>query len=240
MNNSIAIIIPMFNEEKVATKCINAVVNILRKNNIDAKLIVINDGSKDNTGELLKEMLKKYQKYLIVETHKKNKGYGAATKTGIKKAIKSGFTWCLHMDSDLTNDPKDIPRFVNAISNDVDCIKASRYMRNSKILNVQSYRRIISLVGNYLASFLFNVGIKDCTNGFRLVRTDLIKGISFKENNFSIILEELYYLKKRHARFKEIAYILTVRKDSVSHFIYNPKVFYDYFKYLIKSALIFR
>jgi len=64
----------------------------------------------------------------------------------------------------------------------------------------------------------------------------MLKGIKFKENNFSIILEELYYLKKRDARFLEIPNVLYARTNTTSHFKYKPKIFYDYFKYAFKAA----
>lgn len=238
-NNSLAIIIPMFNEEKVAAKCIDGVQKIIQKIKFRTILIVVNDGSTDGTEKILRDKQKKYSKQLIIVSYKKNKGYGGASETGIKKALELHYAWGLHMDSDLTNDPKFIPEFIKAINPNVDCIKASRYVKNGKVINVPFYRRFISLVGNQVASMLFNVGIKDCTNGFRMVRLEKLKGIHFKENNFSIILEELYYLKKRHARFKEIPNVLTARVNSQSHFTYKPKIFYDYFKYVIKSALIF-
>ncbi len=142
------------------------------------------------------------------------------------------------MDSDLTNDPKYIYDFACEMSDRYDCIKASRYIKGGKVVNVPLYRRIFSLVGNQLAAYIFRVGIRDCTNGFRMIRLKKLEGIRFKEKNFSIILEELYYLKKMGAKFKEIPNILTARKDSQSHFTYKPKIFYDYFKYVIKSVLI--
>jgi dolichol-phosphate mannosyltransferase len=237
--NSLAVIIPMYNEEIVAAKCIDEVQKVLKKIKQKTILIVINDGSTDATEKIVLEKEKRYRKRLVVVTYKKNKGYGGASEEGIKKAIKLDYEWCLHMDSDLTNDPKFIPQFIKAIIPDVDCIKASRYIQNGKVINVPFFRRFISFVGNYAASFLFNIGIKDCTNGFRMVRLEKLKGIHFKENNFSIILEELYYLKKRHAHFKEIPNVLTARTNSLSHFTYKPKIFFDYFKYVIKSALLF-
>ena len=229
----------MLNEEKVAAACIDAVMKVIQKMNTRTLLIIINDGSSDTTADILIKKQKRYGKRLITLTHKKNKGYGAALQSGMKKAIQMGFTWGLHMDSDLTNDPRYISDFAKNMSEEYDCVKASRYIKGAKTKNVPVFRRYISVVGNFWASGLFNVGIKDCTNGFRMVRLQILKGITFKENNFSIILEELYYLKKRHARFKEIPYTLTARTNSISHFVYKPKTFYDYFKYAFKSSFIF-
>lgn len=236
---SLGIIIPMFNEQFICGQCVEKVVAVIKKLPLPTKLIVVNDGSTDQTNSILAEKQKKYPKYLTVISHKKNKGYGAATRTGIKEALKQKFTWMLHMDSDLTNDPKYIPVFLRNASPNVDCIKASRYIKGSQIKNVTLLRRIISIVGNYAAYLLFDVGIKDCTNGFRMVRSEKVRGLRFKENNFSIILEELYYLKRGKAKFNEIPYILTARKNSHSHFSYKPKVFFDYFKYALLSFFTF-
>lgn len=228
----------MFNEEKVASSCIERVMEqiLLLKNK--TVLIVVNDGSLDKTKYILDQKLKIYKNNIIVINHKKNSGYGSALQTGIKEAIKLDYEFYLTMDSDLTNPPKHIPEFINAMSDEVDCVKASRYIKGGGVENVPYFRQIISIVGNYFASKLFNVGIRDCTNGFKMVRLKLLEDVRFKEKNFSIILEEMYYLKKKKARFTEIPNIIYVRKDSKSHFRYTPRIFYDYFKYIIKVIFV--
>jgi glycosyltransferase involved in cell wall biosynthesis len=236
----IAILIPMYNEERMAALCIDAVVKEMKKlaSMYSIKLFIINDGSQDKTSAILKQKEKQYKKHLIVISYKKNKGYGAALQIGIKKALLMQYAWVIHMDSDLTNDPKYIKDFVKYVHLSFDCIKASRYIRGGRVKNVQFYRRFISTVGNKVASILFHIGIQDCTNGFRMVRLEKLKDIAFRENNFSIILEELYYLKKNKATFTEIPYTLTARTKSVSHFTYKPKIFFDYFKYVVKAMLL--
>lgn len=236
--NTFCIIVPMFNEEKVVDKCIEGIMGAIKKIKQPTKVLVINDGSFDNTATLLKEKKQKYNS-LIILTHKKNKGYGKALQSGTTKAIQLKFTWALHMDSDLTNDPKYIKDFIQQTTYDYDCIKASRYVPGSRLIGVPRYRQIISYIGNHVASLFFRIGIKDCTNGFRMVKLAALKEIKFNESNFSIILEELFFLKKGGAKFKEIPYTLTVRKDSSSHFSYKPRVFYDYLKYVAKASLPF-
>ncbi len=228
----------MYNEEKVASRCINAVIKELKKVKSKSILIAVNDGSHDKTKEILDILQKKEKKYLHVVHHTKNKGYGGAIQTGIETSLKNGYEFCLTMDSDLTNDPKHIHKFTKMMNSGYDCIKASRYVKGGKTVGVPLYRRVISQTGNFVASLLFNVGIKDCTNGFRMVRLSKLKGIKFRERNFSIILEEMYYLKKRGSRFTEIPYTLTARTDTVSHFSYKPRIFYDYFKYVLSAAFI--
>lgn len=228
----------MYNEDAIASECIDRVIQQISKLKNKTTLIVVDDGSKDSTSKILKKINKKNKNNLIVISRKTNGGYGAALQTGIQKAIKERFVFYLTMDSDLTNPPEYIPRFINAMSENVDCVKASRYIKGGKTINVPFFRQVISIAGNYLASLFFGVGIKDCTNGFKMVRLELLKDAKFKETNFSIILEEMYYLKKKKARFAEIPNILYSRKSSRSHFKYRPKIFYDYFKYLVKAAFV--
>jgi len=236
-NNSLAIIIPMYNEEEVASKCVDKVLQAIeRYSNI--LLIVVNDGSSDATPTILKNKKIQYGKRLIVLNNKRNLGYGGALQKGIQDAIKKNYEYYLTMDSDLTNPPKYILDFVKIMPKGYDCVKASRYTKGGGVINVPYFRRIISILGNSLASVCFNVGIKDCTNGFKMVRLSFLKGIHFKERNFSIILEEMYYLKKKNAKFYEIPNVLSARKNSRSHFKYRPKIFYDYFKYLVKSVFV--
>lgn len=227
----------MYNEERGAKKCVDAVMPVISKLSVPAALIVVNDGSKDKTKTILSQLEKSYPKNFYVVHHPKNKGYGGGLQTGITEAIKRKFEFCLFMDSDLTNDPKFIPDFVNAMRDDIDVVKASRYSLGGKMDGVPWYRQLISRSGNMIAAPMFHVGVSDVTNGFRMVRLSLLKDIAFKENNFSIIMEEMYYLKKKHARFAEIPNVLTSRTDTKTSFRYRPGTFWDYAKYPLKALV---
>ena len=235
---TLCIIIPMHNEEQGAAKCIDEVVKVISNLRVKTKLIVVNDGSKDKTLKILQKQNSKYKNKLIIISYHKNLGYGGALRTGIKEGIKLQFDYGIIMDSDLTNDPKFIPQFVNEIPNGYDCVKASRYVKGGKVINVPFKRQIISIVGNTFASLFFHVNIRDCTNGFRMIKLSSVRDIPYKENDFSHILEELYYLKKKHAAFKEIPVTLLTRHQGASHFNYTPSIFWHYFKYTMKAFLV--
>lgn len=227
----------MYNEEKGASACVDSVIRIISKMK-HTKIFVIDDGSKDSTAQILKEKSKKYKSKLLILSHNKNKGYGKALQTGIRFALKQGFGYGLFMDSDLTNDPKYIRDFAKTIPANYDCVKASRFIKGGKMVGVPLYRKFFSKIANLITRALFKIGIHDLTNGFRMVKLSMIKDIMFKENDFSIILEELYILKKKNAKFYEIPTILTARRHTKSHFTYNPRLFWDYLKYAIKASMI--
>lgn len=233
-NNSLIIAIPVHNEELIIGKTIQLVNIEINKIKLNIEVLIINDGSSDKTKELLTSYSKKNKKLRFIN-HKKNNGYGKAIQSGIKYSIENNFNYILFMDSDLTNNPKDIRKFVNEIDNNFDCVKASRYIKGGKVYNVPASRYYTSRIGNIIASSIFNVGVKDCTNGFLMLKVSNFKSIQLKENGFQIIMEEIYYLKKISANFKEIPITLIHRKSGKSSFRYSPNVFYSYLKYPIKS-----
>lgn len=231
---SLAVVIPVHNEERIIKKTVSKVLSELNKLSVNSLLLIINDGSTDKTQDLLHELSRKYSKLKILK-HNKNKGYGGAIQTGISYCLLKKIDYALFMDSDLTNDPKEIKKFVSEINNNYDCVKASRYISGGKTIKVPAGKIVISRFGNLISSLLFNVGIKDCTNGFRMLKVSKLKYIKLQENGFPVIMEEMYYLKKKKAKFKEIPITLRNRQHGKSHFRYSFRTFYDYLKYPIKS-----
>ena len=200
-------------------------------------LFVVNDGSSDKTASILENLKSEFPR-LQVAHHQKNAGYGAALLTGARSAHAAGFEFGLFMDSDLTNDPALIKVFYSKIQNgNADVYKASRYIDGGGMDGVPFKRQLISKTGNFIASSLFGVGVRDVTNGFRAVRLSLLTDLTFQERGFPSILEEMWLLKKKKAKFEEIAYILTSRSstDKPSTFKYNFKMFWNYFKYALRA-----
>lgn len=236
---SIAVIIPMFNEEIGAALCIEAVMKVIKDSSEGIRLIIVNDGSSDDTLKIMRKKQKRYPHAVFVVNSRQNRGYGGAIKLGIKEAKRKHMEYVIFMDSDLTNNPKDITKLIERLRNTkADCIKASRYIQGGGTSGVPLLRRFFSYMGNLVASRLFDVGINDCTNGFRLVRRSLLDNLRFKENSFAIIMEEMYELKKKGARFAQVPVILASRSITSSHFNYTFRTFFDYGKYVIQAALL--
>ncbi len=235
---SFCVIVPMYNEEQGTEKCVRVLCRALDSFPYRTALLAINDGSGDGTGEILSRLMRECTK-LIVVSHGKNAGYGGAVRTGIQKAAEMNFDYALFMDSDLTNDPKYIADFVEKMLAGIDVIKASRYIKGGRAVGVPYYRVIVSVIGNTVARFMFGLPITDCTNGFLAMKVDILKRMPLTERGFAVIMEELHYAKSLARTFAEIPYILTARPDTVrrSSFHYRPKVFWQYFKPVIKSFL---
>lgn len=234
-----AVIIPMFNEELGAERCVREVSRVLEAKLPATLLFVVDDGSSDRTAEILRNLQQEPLPFRVIHCSV-NGGYGAALLEGAKAARAAGFDFGLFMDSDLTNDPELIPIFEEAIQSGVDVVKASRYIPEGGMSGVPWFRQAVSRYGNVIASALCGIGVRDCTNGFRAVRLSLLANVCFNERGFSSIVEEVYLLKRAGASFREIPYVLTARSDNQdgSKFRYNFQTFYRYFKYCLLAALI--
>jgi dolichol-phosphate mannosyltransferase len=230
----------MFNEEMNAERCATTITNVLSKAVPDSRLYCVNDGSSDATAHVLASLKQKLSHYDYV-SFTQNQGYGAALLAGARRAAEDGFEFGLVMDSDLTNDPALIPRFHEMLATGkYDVIKASRYINGGGMKGVPAWRQAYTIIGNRLASALFGLGVKDCTNGFRAVRLSMILDVNFTERGFPQILEELYHLKRKGARAAELPYVLTARSsaDGESKFSYSFPVLFSYFKYAWRAWLI--
>jgi dolichol-phosphate mannosyltransferase len=234
----LAVIIPMFNEQCGAERCVREVSRVLAAKLPPTLLFVVDDGSSDNTAEILRGLEREPLPLRVVYCPV-NGGYGAALLEGAKAARTAGFDFGLFMDSDLTNDPELIPVFENAIQTGVDVVKASRYIPQGGMSGVPWFRQAVSRYGNVIASKLCGIGVRDCTNGFRAVRLSLLADVRFKERGFPSIVEEVYLLKRAGAVFSEVPYILTSRSDNQdgSKFRYTFQTFYRYLKYCVLAAL---
>jgi dolichol-phosphate mannosyltransferase len=234
----LAIVIPMYNEERGVERCVRAVCKVLSEKLPESKLFVVNDGSKDKTLSILQKLSEEKLPMQIV-SHSPNRGYGGAILAGVRAADAANYEFALFMDSDLTNDPDLIPLFDAKVREDrFDLIKASRYVPGGGMQGVPLKRQIVTIVGNRVASGLFGMGINDCTNGFRAVRLSFLRDVSFTERGFPSIMEEMYWMKRKGARATEIPYTLTSRKveDGPTKFAYKPSVVLAYLKYAVKAA----
>ncbi len=230
-----ALIIPMYNESGNVEPCIKRANEVFEEHGLDAEIIVVNDGSADNTAEEIESVRKQY-KNIHLKNHEVNKGFGAARKTGMAAALEiGGYEFVMFMDADMTMDPKYAVDFHNKIRDGYDFVIGSRFIEGGGMQNVPLYRAMVSWVGGAILRVSFRLGIKDYTQGFRAIRTSIVEKFDLKEDGFPIIVEEVYQGRRYTKRFGEVPFILTTRKVGVSKFNYTPKVFLKYLSYAAKA-----
>lgn len=234
----LAVVIPMFNEEAGAAKCIAAVTAVLRTLGRNCRLIVVEDGSRDRTAEVLEEARRGADFTLV--RHDGNRGYATALRTGAAEAQRQGFEYVLFMDSDLTNPPEHIAHFLPAMDQGADVIKGCRYCAGGRVVGVPWWRYLISRAGNLLVAPLLGVGVRDATNGFRCMRAEVFLALPNTERGFAGIMEELYWAKRHGCTFASVPTTLYTRSEGLrgSSFSYKPSTFYKYLRYAVKAAMV--
>ena len=147
IKKKLSVIVPVYNEEKTIILTLKRLEKT-KDDRVEYEIIVINDGSKDNTLDLLKSNNHLYQHLIDV---KQNFGKGHAVKKGLE--ISTG-DYVIFQDSDLEYDPADFSKFINVIQKfDADVILGSR-------LNYNEYSRslnILNKIGNHILTFFFNI-----------------------------------------------------------------------------------
>jgi glycosyltransferase involved in cell wall biosynthesis len=235
--NNFTLAIPLYNEEKNLE---NLFRKLLRSHLIQEKtckyITFINDGSFDRTFFLLKKNIHKSKKFILLN-HKNNLGYGAALKTAISFA-KNKSDYIVFIDSDLTNPLIDIKKISIFINRNIDFIQGNRYKKD--LLKIDYNRRLIGIIGNYISRLFINMKISDYTSGFRAVKLSLYSGIQLNENDFSIIMEEKYKLKKHIKTISEFPTKLSKRKSRIgkSSFNYSFMLISKYLYYCVASFFV--
>ncbi len=236
----LCIVIPIYNEEAIVNDSIETILSYAKKLPPLVTIAAVNDGSKDATGNILKDFEDRYKEDAFrLISHPDNRGYGAAIRTGAKFAIDNNYDYLIFMDSDLTNHPKYLSKFYEKMNEGWDYIKATRYSKGGAVQGVPWRHRVISRAGNLIAKILYGLPLTDFTNGFRAVKVDLFKQMQLLESGFVIIMEELYQAEYLTKSFCEIPYTLTSRKkgQGIAHFSYGPEMWMKYLKYAFKSFL---
>lgn len=234
---SFAVVIPAFNEEAGIEACVEAVDAALDALPNRTSLIVVDDGSRDGTPQLLDGLASRHRRLAVV-THPANRGYGAGLRSGTDEAQRRELEYVLFMDSDLTNDPSYLPAFAARMADGADVIKASRYDAGGGTRGVPRWRSALSRLGNLTARLLFGLPVRDCTNGFRAVRTDLLSSIDLRENGFAVIMEELYRLRPLARTYAAVPIVLTARGPGQrrSSFSFGPRAMAKYLEYPVRAA----
>jgi len=203
---NVCVIIPTYNNDKTLSRVIDGVLIYTDQ------IIIVNDGSTDDTINILK----KYSS--LDQIHfKKNKGKGAALRAGFKKAIQKKYDFAITIDSDGQHYPDDIPIFIHELDkNDNILLIGSRNMTHESVPKNSSF-------GNKFSNFWYwiETGIKltDTQSGYRLYPLDTISKINFYTNKFEFEIESIVKTAWRGVEVKNVPIkVLYDANERVSHF----------------------
>jgi glycosyltransferase involved in cell wall biosynthesis len=161
----ISVIIPAFNEENVIGKVVSGVKEILEHEGYQYEILVIDDGSVDNTADVATEA------GADVLCRPYNMGNGAAVKHGIRNAKGK---YLVMLDADGQHDPRDIPRMLNYFP-EYDMVVGARSRESEGELP----RNLANFLYNLLASYVVGHQVEDLTSGFRAIKGSLAKRVAY-------------------------------------------------------------
>ncbi len=169
INQLISIIIPVFNESGSIGFLLEEVINVMAANKFNFELIVVNDGSKDNTQQILKQLTYKINELSVISL-RKNYGQTAAMAAGFDHS-KGDIV--ITLDGDLQNDPNDMPKLISEINNGYDLICGWRFDRKDKLVN----RKIPSKIANKLIAHVTGLKLHDYGCSLKAFKKEIIDDI---------------------------------------------------------------
>jgi len=210
----LSIVIPCYNEGMKLVdniQKVNKYMDSISVNNYE--IIVVNDGSKDNTFDVLKENESKFQNTRL-EGYTINRGKGYAIKTGLLSA-KGDIV--LFMDADLSTDLgaiKDSLELMNTYQYDV--IIGNRRGENSKEENKSALRKLLSWGCHLVTKIFTGIDYVDTQCGFKVFKSNVAKDLANKQTieRFAFDIEYLYIAKLKNYTVAELAVVWNDDKDS--------------------------
>jgi dolichyl-phosphate beta-glucosyltransferase len=200
----LSIIIPAYNEETRIREFLRELIDYSKKNLDNYEIIIVNDGSKDKTREVIKKIIHDCEKARLIN-YKTNKGKGHAVLQGVL-AAKGDFT--LFIDADGSIQPKEIMQMYKAYHRtNVDVIIGSRKSSESYItLHQPLHRRFFSKIFNLYSNFLFRVKINDLLCGFKGFSRSAAEKIfnNLRAFRWEFDVEILYRARKEKYRILEL------------------------------------
>ena len=184
--NKLSVIIPSRNEAENLPACISEIIEELIKNKILHEVLVIDDGSTDNTLEVVTSMIKKYPYVRYIKNNAEN-GFGIAVRLGLEQFTGDAVAI---MMADRSDSPKDLVSYWKCIQDGNDCVFGSRFIRGGKVFNYPLLKLLANRVVNTMIRFAFNIQCNDITNAFKMYRREVIEGCKpFISPHFNLTVE---------------------------------------------------
>jgi dolichol-phosphate mannosyltransferase len=196
------VVIPTYNESENIERILRRIHECLP----EAGILVVDDGSPDGTGDLVKSAASELPDvHLLARTEKS--GLGSAYRAGFAWGLERGYDACIEMDADFSHDPAALPAVVAPLSDGFDVSIGSRYVDGGTIPNWAWHRELLSRGGNRYATAVLNLGVADATAGFRAYSAGILRQLDLtriRAEGYGFQIEMTYRARQHGAAITEV------------------------------------
>ena len=214
MTDSI-IIIPTYNEKENIEKIIQTIFSLEKSFHI----LIIDDGSPDNTANIVKTLQKKYPEQLHIQERTEKLGLGTAYIHGFKWALNREYKFIFEMDADFSHNPHDLTKLYKAAVKSKGIAIGSRYVKGVNIVNWPMSRLLMSFFASKYVRLITGMPIHDSTAGFKCYKRTVLETINLDKIQFigyAFQIEMKFKAWKYGFNLVEVPVIFTDRTEGVS------------------------
>jgi glycosyltransferase involved in cell wall biosynthesis len=179
--NSLSVFFPAYNDAPSLPELLRKTFAVLQQHVEDYEVIVVNDGSHDNTGEVLQQLAAKHGPRLRIVTHEVNRGYGGALRSGFAASTKE---FIFYTDGDSQYDVNELPLLLEQMNPNVGLVNGYKLQRHDPW-----HRIVIGKAYNRFSRSIFGIRIRDIDCDFRLIRRSLMEAVTLQSTSGTICVE---------------------------------------------------
>jgi glycosyltransferase involved in cell wall biosynthesis len=193
---AISVFFPAYNDAPSLPNLIEKTFAVLKQCAEAFEVIVVNDGSRDDTAAVLKDLGARFGRDLRVIEHAENQGYGSALRSGFK-AVR--YELVFYTDGDSQYDVGELPLLLREMEDGVGLVNGYKLERNDP-----RHRVYIGWLYNRLARALFGIRLRDIDCDFRLMRTEIVEQIGLQSTTGSICVELVHGIELSGCGVREV------------------------------------
>jgi dolichol-phosphate mannosyltransferase len=210
------IIVPTYNELANAPLLIRRIFKHIPNSDV----LVVDDGSPDNTGDAIRELQQEFPTLHLLE-RKTKLGLGSAYRLGFAWGLERGYEELIEMDADLSHRVRDLKKMIEAkeLQPNTDLVIGSRWIPGGKTENWSKSRELLSRAANLYVRAMVGLGVKDSTAGFRIYSASMLKRLnmeSIKSEGYSFQIEMTRAVHKLDGKIIEVPITFRERENGVS------------------------
>lgn len=209
----LSIVIPARNEEGNIEATISSLRVCLRDHDISYEIVIVDDGSEDNTAEIVRGVSAADPGVRLIVNDGQH-GFGRAIRAGLDAFTGDAV---VIMMADCSDSPDDVVRYYSILRNEADCVFGSRFIQGSRVIDYPKHKFVINRVANAFISALFGFRFNDVTNAFKGYRSYVIDGCKpFLSPHFNLTVEIPLKAITRGYSYRVTPISWTNRKTGVS------------------------